>query len=51
MPRFGPTKRKELIRYLRKIGFEGSFSGGKHQFMVREDVTILNLYPIPTEEK
>ena len=36
MPVFKPIKRNELIRYLRKLGFSGPFSGGKHQFMVKE---------------
>ena len=35
MPRFGPIKRVELIRYLRISGFEGPYSGGKHQFMIK----------------
>ncbi len=33
MPRLGPVKRADLIRFLRLLGFEGPFSGGKHQFM------------------
>ena len=40
MPTFGPIKRRELLRCLRSLGFEGPFSGGKHQFMVRGDVTV-----------
>ncbi|MFH0792701.1 MAG: type II toxin-antitoxin system HicA family toxin [bacterium] len=40
MPRFGPIKRSELIRNLRSLGFEGPFSGGKHQFMVRGEFTL-----------
>lgn len=40
MPRLGPTKRKDLIRYLRTLGFQGPFSGGKHQFMVKKDITL-----------
>ena len=40
MPRFGPIKRGDLIRWLRQVGFEGPYSGGKHQFMVRGDITI-----------
>jgi predicted RNA binding protein YcfA (HicA-like mRNA interferase family) len=40
MPPFGPIKRKDLIRHLKQLGFEGAYSGGKHQFMVRGDVTI-----------
>ncbi|MUL39447.1 type II toxin-antitoxin system HicA family toxin [Gloeocapsopsis dulcis] len=33
MPPFGPIKRRDLIAYLREIGFVGPFSGKKHQFM------------------
>lgn len=40
MPRFGPIKRKDLILYLRRLGFQGPYSGGKHQFMRRGEVTI-----------
>lgn len=40
MPPFGPIKRRDLIRYLRQAGFEGPYSGGKHQFMEKEDLTI-----------
>jgi predicted RNA binding protein YcfA (HicA-like mRNA interferase family) len=40
MPPFGPIKRKDLVRYFTKLGFEGPYSGGKHQFMVKGDVTI-----------
>jgi len=40
MPPFGPLKRKDLIKYLRKYGFDGPFSGGRHQFMVRKDITL-----------
>jgi predicted RNA binding protein YcfA (HicA-like mRNA interferase family) len=40
MPRFGPIKRKDLIRYFTALGFEGPYSGKRHQFMVRNDVTV-----------
>lgn len=40
MPRVGPISRESLVRYLREIGFEGPFAGGKHQFMVRADITV-----------
>ena len=40
MPRFGPIKRRDLIRCLRQLGFEGPYSGGKHQFMIKGDVTL-----------
>jgi len=36
MPRLGPTSRTELIRGFRQLGFRGPYSGGKHEFMVRE---------------
>lgn len=35
MPQLGPIRRAELIRYLQILGFEGPFSGGKHQFMLK----------------
>ncbi len=40
MPRFGPIKRKELIRYLKQLSFDGPYSGGRHQFMIKGDVTL-----------
>ena len=40
MPVIGPIKRKDLIRYLRKLGFEGPFSGGKHQFMLKDKLRL-----------
>jgi len=40
MPAFGPISRKDLVRYLRKMGFDGPYSGGKHQFMIKDDVTL-----------
>jgi len=41
MPVFGPISRKDLVRYLRKMGFDGPYSGGKHQFMLKGDVTLI----------
>ena len=40
MPILGPIKRKELIRLLRILGFEGPYSGGKHQFMIEGETTL-----------
>lgn len=34
MSRWSPCKRREFIRRLRKIGFEGPLSGTRHQFMI-----------------
>jgi len=40
MPRFGPIKRKNLIGYLKLLGFDGPYSGGKHQFMIKGTLTL-----------
>jgi predicted RNA binding protein YcfA (HicA-like mRNA interferase family) len=40
MPAIKPIKLKELIRFLRKLDFDGPYSGGKHQFMVKGDLRI-----------
>jgi predicted RNA binding protein YcfA (HicA-like mRNA interferase family) len=40
VPRFGPIKRQDLIRSLQQAGFEGPYSGGKHQFMIKGDITL-----------
>jgi predicted RNA binding protein YcfA (HicA-like mRNA interferase family) len=40
MPRFGPISRRDLIRYLRQLGFTGPYSGGKHQFMLKDNLTL-----------
>ena len=40
MPRLGPIKRDELIGYLRALGFEGPYSGRKHQFMIKGEVRL-----------
>jgi predicted RNA binding protein YcfA (HicA-like mRNA interferase family) len=40
MPPFGPVKRRALVRYLRQLGFEGPYSGTRHQFMIKGDITI-----------
>ncbi len=40
MPRFNSISRKDLIHYLRQAGFDGPYSGGKHQFMLKADTTL-----------
>jgi predicted RNA binding protein YcfA (HicA-like mRNA interferase family) len=40
MPPLKAIKRKDLIYYLKKFGFEGPYSGGKHQFMIKEKHTL-----------
>lgn len=34
MPKWSPCKRSDFIRRLRQLGFEGVFSGARHQFMI-----------------
>ena len=40
MPAWGPTKRRDLVAGLRTLGFEGPFSGGRHEFMARNAVVV-----------
>ncbi len=35
MPPFGPTSRRDPISNLKDLGFEGPYSGGNHQYMIR----------------
>ena len=35
MPSLDPVSRRELVRRLKVLGFEGPFPGGKHQWMRR----------------
>lgn len=41
MPPFGPIKRRDLVRTLRAMGFDGPFPRGKHALMQRADVTLI----------
>lgn len=36
MSRWIPCKRNDFIKRLRKLGFEGPYSGTRHQFMIYE---------------
>ena len=47
MPSFGPISRKDLIQCLRRLGFAGPYSGGKHQFMIRGEITVRVPNPHP----
>ncbi len=40
MPSLRPVKRKELIRRLRRLGFVGPHSGGKHEYMVKGNLRL-----------
>ena len=40
MPELRSIKRNDLINYLRKLGFTGPYSGGKHQFMIKDNLRL-----------
>ena len=37
MSRWTPCKRREFVRRLRRLGFDGPFSGTRHEFMIFEE--------------
>lgn len=41
MPPFKPIKRIELIRALKKAGFEGPYAGGRHEFLVKGELRLI----------
>lgn len=46
MPKLGPIKHKQLIKYLKQLGFDGPFGrGGKHDIMQHGNRTLT----IPTK--
>lgn len=47
MRRWTPCKRREFLRRLRALGFEGPYSGSRHQFMVHGS----NRLAIPSNEE
>lgn len=47
MSRWTPCKRREFVRKLKSLGFEGPYSGSRHQFLVRGQ----NRLAIPTNEE
>jgi len=44
---WNPCKRPDFIRRLRKLGFDGPYSGTRHQFMVNKQQRL----PIPTNSE
>jgi predicted RNA binding protein YcfA (HicA-like mRNA interferase family) len=40
MPRYGPISRRDLVAALRRLGFTGPYSGGRHEFMRRNEVVL-----------
>jgi predicted RNA binding protein YcfA (HicA-like mRNA interferase family) len=41
MPGLAPISRRNLLRRLKQLGFDGPYSGGRHQFVVRGDVRLI----------
>lgn len=41
MPALGPIKRQDLIKVLKKAGFEGPYAGGKHEFLVKGELRLI----------
>ena len=48
MPAFGAIRRRDLVATLRRLGFEGPFAGGKHEFMRRANL-LLTIGVVPPE--
>ena len=40
MPKLSPVSWKDLVKRLRKLGFKGPYEGGKHPFMIKDDLTL-----------
>jgi predicted RNA binding protein YcfA (HicA-like mRNA interferase family) len=40
VPAWKPLKRRELVAALRRAGFSGPFSGGRHEFMQKRDLVL-----------
>lgn len=40
MARLAPVTRRALIARLRELGFEGPYTGGKHEFMVKRQLRL-----------
>jgi len=51
MAAWRPVKRRDFIRKLRALGFDGPFSGTRHQFMIlgqhRQTIPTNSEYSIP----
>ncbi len=41
MPRFVPVSRRELIRRLVVLGFDGPYAGGWYEFLLRGDMRLI----------
>jgi len=41
MPLLTPVSRRELIERLKRLGFEGPYIGGRHEFMLKGDRRLI----------
>ena len=41
MPSFAPIKRQDLIKVLKRAGFEGPFAGGRHEFLIKGELRLI----------
>ena len=41
MPPFKPIKRIDLIKTLKKAGFDGPHGGGKHGFLIKGELRLI----------
>jgi len=47
--KLNPVKRGNLIVRLKQLGYEGPYSGGKHQFLVRGSMRLILPNPHASE--
>lgn len=41
MPTFGAINRRDLIYYLKQLGFDKPYSGTKHQFTIKDELRLI----------
>ncbi|MBN1235579.1 MAG: type II toxin-antitoxin system HicA family toxin [Methanotrichaceae archaeon] len=41
MNKLTPVSRRDLIKRLRKLGFDGPYPGSKHEVMAKGDISII----------
>jgi predicted RNA binding protein YcfA (HicA-like mRNA interferase family) len=46
MPKLSPLNRAQIIRKLRKLGFEGPIAGGRHSRMIHPERKLVIAIPI-----
>jgi hypothetical protein len=46
MPSFGAINRRDLIYYLKQLGFEGPYSGKRHQFLIKDELRLIISNPM-----